>query len=102
MKCSLQEKILYIPFVNFCVIMFSWLKMYHKNHLPKIRFIKNTMKIFLYCFLFTIIRFLLDKVINSISIENIIFYFSVMIYMFIPSFIALKDQQKFDSEKDLH
>lgn len=99
MKLSLQKKIVYIPIVNFIVIMFSWLKMYYRNDLSKVRFIKKTLNIFLYCFLFTVIRIILDKAIDSALLEDLIFYVSIMIYLFIISFVALKDQVKFASEK---
>ena len=100
MKITTQKKFLYIPIVNFSVIMFSWLLFYYKNNISKSRFIKITCKIFLFCFLVTIPRIIISKIANNLLIENISFYISVIIYMFIPSYFALKDQEKYIEEQE--
>ena len=99
MSISIQKKLLYVPILNFITIMFSWLRMYYKNNIPKSRFIKNVLKILLICLLITIPQIIVDKYIDVYMIKNILFFARVILYLFIPSYFALKDQEKFNIEQ---
>lgn len=96
-----QKKFLYIPILNFIVIMISWLLFYYKNDVPKIRFVKNIIKIFVVCFIITIPRIFVDKITDIILIENFLTLIYTLIYLFVPSFFAIKDQIKYIEEQDM-
>lgn len=99
MNISKQKIFLYIPIINFFIIMVSWLLFYYKNNISTIRFLKNVIKIFTFCFLITIPRILIDKFTDILLLENILLWIYIIIYMFIPSFFALKDQEKYVEEQ---
>lgn len=97
-----QKRYLYIPVINFCVIMFCWLLLYYKNNISKIRFVKNVIKIFIIAFIIAIPEILIDKFINVIFMEKIMLLFNVIMCTYIPSLIAIKDQESYLEEQNIN
>ncbi len=90
-----QKKICYIPIINFCIIMFCWIRMYLKNNVPKSRFIKNLAKIFLLVIIVTIPEIVVSKMLPVEWLIQCLWYINAYLIMLIPSIIAIKDQEKY-------
>ena len=100
MNVSKQKVFLYIPVLNLSIIIFSWLLFYYRNNVSKIRFIKNVIKIFAICFIITIPRIVVDKITDILVVENILLWIYILLYMYIPCLIAIKDQMKYINEQN--
>ena len=93
MKISTQKKVLYVPIVNFFVIVFSWLAFYRKHNGSAGDFLKTALKIIGFCVLITVPRILVAKLVGILWLDTLLFWISVPFYLFIPAYFAWKDQE---------
>ena len=98
MSIKNQKIIRFIPCVNFLVISIQWLKMYHKQNLPKKRMFSKLAIIFALFVAIMIPEFVLDSIFDIQWLEYIINFVVSCLCMYIFSTVAIYDQEQFMKE----
>ena len=82
MSIKTQRKILYIPIVNF-IIAFCLLGRCFRFKIKKIWLFKKYALMLAGILIITLLNVLLDRVIDNLVVDNIIFYVSVYFHLFV-------------------
>lgn len=94
MQIKTQKIICFIPIINFAVISFQWLRMYVRNHISILRFIKTLLIMFLFCVFFVVVEYVMRSIMRKDSDLILNFCFGCL-DLFIISFIEIYDQERY-------
>ena len=96
MSIKVQKILRFIPVVNF-VTVFLWIRFCMVSAIRPAEYIKYLLKMFLFCIIITIPRIVVSSVLRDPSVDSILTSVSLLLYLWVISFVAVEAQEKMDT-----
>ena len=95
----MQKIISFIPVVNFITVAF-WVDLVMKNKIPMIAIFRPLIKSMICVVVFLIPRIILDRMLDDVLINTIVFYVAIYLTNLAIAFIFVDDQIKLQKKID--
>ena len=95
MTIQKQKRLLFIPYVNYVVILIQWLLLYFRHPIPKIGMLKVGLKNLLCDIVITGTKIMWMKMVSNTTVDLIIDLIGSYLSLLVVSLILLKDQQRY-------
>ena len=99
MSIKMQKIISFIPVVNFITVAF-WVDLVMKNKIPMIAIFRPLIKSMICVVVFLIPRIILDRMLDDVLINTIVFYVAIYLTNLAIAFIFVDDQIKLQKKID--
>ena len=99
MSIKMQKIISFIPVVNFITAAF-WVDLVMKNKIPMIAIFRPLIKSMICVVVFLIPRIILDRMLDDVLINTIVFYVAIYLTNLAIAFIFVDDQIKLQKKID--
>ena len=99
MSIKMQKIISFIPVVNFITVAF-WVDLVMKNKIPMIAIFRPLIKSMICVVVFLIPRIILDRMLDDVLINTIVFYVATYLTDLAIAFIFVDDQIKLQKKID--